>query len=125
MLPTFESVSTGPASRYAFGARSEAAEYVGRLLSRHAPSIRDGDLQIVSIARRPGVLTKVAVHSLTSVPVGVGADRIARVREELDHEQIQIVVWRSEPRQYIAAALGLSQVPPMLLKPAIDHAQVF
>jgi transcription antitermination factor NusA-like protein len=120
-------VSQTAAGRYAFGARSVAGEYMGRLLTREVPSLQRGELEIVAIARRPGVLTKVAVHQPDAVgmAIGIGADHIARVRAQLDREQIQIVPWRREPRRYIAAALGLSEVPPMLLKPAIEHAQVF
>ena len=125
MLPTFELVSQTAAGRYAFGARSVAGEYVGRLLTRDVPSLERGELEIVAIARRPGVLTKVAIHQPDGLGMGIGADHIARVRAQLDREQIQIVPWRREPRRYIAAALGLSDVPPMLLKPAIEHAQVF
>jgi len=125
MLPTFELVSQTAAGRYAFGARSVAGEYVGRLLTREVPSLARGELEIVAIARRPGVLTKVAIHQPDAVGMGIGGDHIARVREQLDREQIHIVPWRREPRPYIAAALGLSETPPMLLKPAIEHAQVF
>jgi transcription antitermination factor NusA-like protein len=92
------------------------------------PLLRRGALEIVNVARRPGVQSKVAVrpgpaaeHALLSI----GGDDIARVRRGLDGEHIQIVNWRREPRRYIAAALGLAEPPPMLLMPSISHVYVY
>jgi transcription antitermination factor NusA-like protein len=121
MLPTFE------ADPHAFDARSPAAAYLETLLCAEVPSLMTGELEIVSIARRPGVLSKVAVRRAAPAVVtpNIGADHIARVRAQLDGEQIQVVAWQREPRRYITAALGLAVVPPMVLKPAIEHAQLF
>ena len=66
MLPAFEAAQA-PA-RLPFGARSPAAVYLGQLLSDNAP-----DLQIVAIARRPGVLSKVAVRPTQRLPLTLGA----------------------------------------------------
>src|SRR5437870_3956827 len=38
--------------RFAYGARSEAAAYVGDLLSEEVPALANRDLEIVAIARR-------------------------------------------------------------------------
>ena len=93
---------------------SEAARYLHGLLAEAAPGA-----EIVGIARRPGVLSKVAVrHGL------IPGEVITRLREPLDGENVQVVQWQAQPRTYIAAALGLQEVPPMVLKPAIRHAHV-
>jgi transcription antitermination factor NusA-like protein len=120
------------ALRFAYGARSEAAVYVGELLARAAPSLAadGGQLEIVAIARRPGVLSKVAIRPRPGAPaplaIGIGADHVARVRELLDGERIHIVVWQRSASAYIADALGLGPdyAPPVLLQPGLGHARV-
>jgi len=107
MLPTFEAA--------AFEPRSPAAAYLERLLLQEMAGI-----EIVSIARRPGVQSKVAVRGR-----GPSGDAVARVREKLDGELIQVVTWSADARRYVAEALGLAQVPPIVLKPVIGHAEVF
>jgi transcription antitermination factor NusA-like protein len=104
--------------------------FVGDLLCEEVPDLAcdGGSLDLVAIARRPGVLSKVAVrarpHGPTPIVVGIGADHLARVSQRLDGERIQVVAWQRSARAYIADALGLGEVPPMLLLPAIGHARV-
>jgi transcription antitermination factor NusA-like protein len=127
-LPRFD---TEPIERFPYGARSEAAMFVGDLLCEEVPALAasDGDLEIVAIARRPGVLSKVAVRPRASgvaslAAAGIGADHLARVSEHLDGERIQVVGWQASASGYIADALGLGEVPPMLLVPGLRHARV-
>ncbi len=104
--------------------------FVGELLCEEVPDLaRDGgSLDVVAIARRPGVLSKVAVRARaegpTPIALGIGADHLARVSQRLDGERIQVVAWQRSARAFIADALGLGEVPPMLLLPAIGHARV-
>jgi transcription antitermination factor NusA-like protein len=125
-LPTFE---RSP-ERYPYGARSLAAVYVGDLLCEEVPGLQSakGNLSVVAIARRPGVLSKIAIRARAGVPapigVGIGADHVMRVREKLDGERIHIVPWQRSASAFIADALGLGEAPPMLLLPGIAHARV-
>jgi transcription antitermination factor NusA-like protein len=93
-----------------------------------ADSSGGGWLEIVAIARRPGVLSKVAVRPRAQVGaplvIGIGADHLARVSRQLDGERIEIIRWQRNAAAYIAAALGLGEVPPVLLLPTIGHARV-
>src|SRR5262245_35570445 len=109
MLPAFADLEPTPRLP------TEAAVYLARVLATIAPS-----LEIVAIARRPGVLSKVAV--LDPAPA---ADASPRARAALDGERIEIVTWSPDPRRYIANALGMPEEPPMVLRPALGHAQVF
>jgi transcription antitermination factor NusA-like protein len=130
-LPTFDEGEAldGP-DRFPYGARSAAAVYVGELLSEQVPALSPaaGNLDVVAIARRPGVLSKVAVRARPGAPapivIGLGADQVARVREQLDGERIHVVAWQRSASAYIADALGLGAAPPMLLLPGIGHARV-
>ncbi|HET6318714.1 MAG TPA: hypothetical protein VFG86_19850 [Chloroflexota bacterium] len=56
-LPVMEDSRQRP-----YGARSDAGVRVGELLYKHVPALTRGDLEIVAIARRQTVLTKVAVR---------------------------------------------------------------
>ena len=115
--------------RYPYGARSLAGVYVGDLLRAEVPALASatGNVDIVAIARRPGVLSKVAIRArpgtVAPIVLGLGADHVARVRERLDGERIHIVAWQRSPSGFIADALGLGEVPPMLLLPGISHAR--
>lgn len=128
-LPRFE---TEPIERYPYGARSEAALFVADLLCAEVPGLcePDGALEIVAIARRPGVLSKVAIRPRAAVlsprlaSAGIGADHLARVSQQLDGERIQVVRWQRSADAYIADALGLGEVPPTLLLPWLRHARV-
>jgi transcription antitermination factor NusA-like protein len=121
-LPAFEDAVR---QQFAFGARSEAARFVGSLLVETVPALSDSHLELVSIARRPGVLSKIAIRGIVATQVGVGADDVARVRDLLDGERVEIIAWHPDPRRYIQHALGLGEQPAMLLLPPIQHAHVF
>jgi hypothetical protein len=77
----------------------------------------------VSIARRPGVLSKVAIRAAYGRAT-ISGDHLARVRNRLDGERIDVVAWHHSAPVFIASALGLGEVPPTLLLPAISHARV-
>jgi hypothetical protein len=88
----------------------------------------------VAIARRPGVLTKVAVRrrltllgpAARPVPlvVGVGGEHVGVVRRELGGEQLNVVQWHADPVRYLAAALGLRHSPSTFLQPLGRRAEV-
>jgi transcription antitermination factor NusA-like protein len=125
-------VSEEPPGR-PYGARSDQSVVVGELLMRHVPVLARGDLEIVAIARRTGVLSKVAVRRRAgvrlaarpvSLMVGLGADYVHRVSAELGGERIHVVQWQGDPARYIADALGLGYVPPTEVLPSRRLANV-
>jgi hypothetical protein len=77
-------------------------------------------LPILGIARRPGVLSKVAIEPGWRV----SGDDIAFLRDQLDGERVEVITRTVSPERYIADALGLSELPPMVLLPSIQHAHV-
>lgn len=85
-------------------------------LSRRFPEIHDGIVQIKSIAREPGSRTKIAVHSKDpqvdplGACVGPNGNRVNVIVDELAGEKIDIVVWSSDPNEFIAAALSPAKV---------------
>jgi transcription antitermination factor NusA-like protein len=124
---------TGEAVARPYGARSDESVIVGELLTKFVPALARGDLEIAAIARRRGVLTKVAVRRrsrvrLTGRPVslviGLGADYVNRVSAELGGERLHVLQWQGDPTRYIAAALGLGYLPPVQLLPSVRLANV-
>ena len=117
-----------------YGARSRQAVRVGDILLQHVPELASGELEIVAIARRVGVLSKVAVRQRLRVqptrarPVllvlGPAGERIRAVREALGHERVEIVQWHADPMRYVSAALGLSYLPSGRLYPVGRRAEI-
>jgi transcription antitermination factor NusA-like protein len=118
-----------------YGARTDEAVVIGDLLTKQVPEIAGGELEIVAIARRPGELSKVAVRRRLRVqprtprPVplvlGRAGERIRAIKRELPAtERVDIVQWHAEPLQYIAASLGLSYLPSVVLYPVRHRADI-
>ncbi len=95
-----------------------------RLFEMEVPEIYNGVVEIKSIAREPGLRTKVAVvarqEGIDPVGscVGMRGIRIQNIVNELNGEKIDVVQWSSDPREYIANALSPAQVVEVHLN---DH----
>ncbi|WP_371371218.1 transcription termination factor NusA [Sporomusa aerivorans] len=87
-----------------------------RLFELEVPEIHDGIVEIKSVAREPGLRSKIAVYSRdeTVDPVGscVGHKgmRVQTIVNELKGEKIDIVKWNADPAKYIANALSPARV---------------
>ena len=84
---------------------------VKRLFEMEVPEIFSGAVEIKSIAREPGVRTKVAVAARQEGVDPVGACvgqrgvRIQKVVDELNGEKIDVMAWSADPKVYVANAL--------------------
>ena len=91
-------------------------EFVKRLFEMEVPEIYDGIVQIKSITREAGSRTKIAVVSSNPDVDSVGAcigtrgARVAKIVEELGGEKIDIVEYKENPEEFIAAALSPATV---------------
>ena len=89
------------------------------------PEIHDGVVEIKSVAREPGMRSKIAVYSKDPDvdPVGscVGHKglRVQAVVTELRNEKIDIVKWNEDPAHYIANALS----PAKAVSVAVNEAE--
>ncbi|UQT40454.1 hypothetical protein M5E89_05875 [Acidaminococcus intestini] len=78
--------------------------------------IQDGTVIIDSVAREPGMRSKIAVHSTNPSVDPVGACvgpkgmRVQTVVDELGGEKIDIVKYSDNPEEYVASALSPSKV---------------
>lgn len=98
-----------------------------RLFEMEVPEIYNGTVEIKSIAREPGLRTKVAVAARqdgidpVGSCVGMRGIRIQNIVNELNGEKIDVVQWSSDPKEFIANALSPAQVVEVHLNEN-DHA---
>ena len=90
--------------------------FVRKLLELEVPEIENGLIEIVEVAREPGVRTKVAVRALVPEldPVGtcVGSSgaRVREVVKELSGEKVDIIRWSDDVRELIKNSLEPARV---------------
>ena len=91
-------------------------ELIRRLFELEVPEIYDGVVEIRSIAREPGVRSKVAVSSLddrldpVGACVGPKGSRVRTVVSELRGERVDVVLWDDDPCKCVANALSPARV---------------
>ena len=87
-----------------------------RLFELELPEIHDGTVEIKSVAREPGMRSKIAVFSRDEEVDSVGACvgpkgmRVQTIVDELRGEKIDIVKWDADPAVYISNALSPAKV---------------
>ena len=87
-----------------------------RLCELEVPEIHDGIVEIKSVAREPGMRSKIAVYSRDEEVDSVGACvgpkgmRVQTIVDELRGEKIDIVKWDADPAVYISNALSPAKV---------------
>ena len=96
-----------------------------RLFELEVPEIHDGIVEIKSVAREPGLRSKIAVYSKDEDIDPVGACvghkgmRVQTIVNELRGEKIDIVKWNPDPIKYIANALS----PAKVLSVEVDEVE--
>lgn len=89
---------------------------ISRLFEMEVPEIYNGTVEMKSIAREPGLRTKVAVMARqegidpVGSCVGMRGIRIQNIVNELNGEKIDVVEWSHDPKEFIANALSPAQV---------------
>ena len=105
-------------------------EFVKRLFESEVPEIRDGVVEIKSIAREAGSRTKIAVCSnepdIDPVGACVGVDgvRVNAVVDELRGEKVDIVNWDDNPAYLIENALSPAKVIAVVADEETKEADV-
>ncbi|MGH7737445.1 MAG: transcription termination factor NusA [Candidatus Tyrphobacter sp.] len=89
---------------------------VQRLLELEVPELANGTIEIMALARDPGVRSKVAVRSHRAEVDPIGAclgpksSRIANVSDNLRGEKIDIIPWAPEQQAFIMNSLAPAKV---------------
>ncbi|MGI6229638.1 MAG: transcription termination factor NusA [Tractidigestivibacter sp.] len=97
---------------------------IRRLFELEVPEVYDGVVEIHSIARDPGIRSKVAVSSndphLDPVGACVGpkGSRVRTVVSELRGERVDVVPWSDDPARCVANALSPARVTRVIIQPS-------
>ena len=98
-------------------------EMVKRLFEAEVTEVKDGIVEIKSIAREAGSRTKIAVWSndpdvdAVGACVGMNGARVNTIVEELRGEKIDIISWNENPALLIENALSPAKVITVLADP--------
>ncbi len=105
-------------------------DLIKRLFEIEVPEIYDGIVEVKSIAREPGVRSKIAVASRepnldpVGACVGPKGSRVRMVVEELRNERVDVIQWSEDPAIYIANALSPARVTNVSVDHENHHATV-
>ncbi len=105
-------------------------ELVKRLFESEVTEIKDGTVEIKSIAREAGSRTKIAVWSnnpnvdAVGACVGMNGARVNAIVEELRGEKIDIVNWDENPGNLIQNALSPAKIVAVFADPDEKTAKV-
>lgn len=105
-------------------------ELVRKLFEAEVTEIKDGTVEIVSIAREAGSRTKMAVYSANpnvdpvGACVGVNGSRVNSVVDELRGEKIDIINWDENPGVLIQNALSPAKIVSVFADPDEKSAKV-
>ncbi|MFA5114206.1 MAG: transcription termination factor NusA [Candidatus Margulisiibacteriota bacterium] len=104
---------------------------IKKLFEMEIPEIKDGILEIKTIAREAGRRTKIAIQShdpnvgAVGTCVGHMGQRIQNIVREIGQERIDIVEWSDNPKKFIANSLSPAKVQKMELNEAEKSARVW
>lgn len=105
-------------------------ELVKRLFESEVTEIKDGTVEIMSIAREAGSRTKIAVRSnnpnvdAVGACVGINGSRVNSIVDELCGEKIDIVNWDENPGNLIQNALSPAKIVAVFADPDEKTAKV-
>ena len=105
-------------------------DFVKRLFEEEVNEIKDGTVEIMSIAREPGSRTKMAVYSHNpnvdpvGACVGVNGSRVNAIVNELYGEKIDIINWSDNPGELIQNALSPAKIVNVFADPEARTSNV-
>ena len=105
-------------------------DLIRRLFELEVPEVYDGVVEVRSIAREPGVRSKVAVSSYderldpVGACVGPKGSRVRTVVSELRGERVDVVLWSDDPARCVASALSPAKVSRVLVDAENNYATV-
>jgi len=98
--------------------------FLVKLFELEVPEIAEGIVEVVAVAREPGIRAKIAVRSHdTKVDpvgtcVGVKGARVQNVIQELKGERQDIIVWSEDPVRFVCNALSPARVSKVIVDKA-------
>jgi N utilization substance protein A len=92
-----------------------------QLFKTEVPEIAEGIVTIMTVAREPGVRSKIAVSSNDSdidpvgACVGMKGSRVQSVVQELRGEKIDIIPWHVDPAKFVCNALSPAEISRVII----------
>jgi N utilization substance protein A len=105
-------------------------DLIKKLFELESPEVREGAIEIKSIAREPGARTKISVLSrdpnvdAVGACVGQNGYRVNAVVDELRGEKIDVVNYSDNPGEYICAALSPSKALSVYIDEETQSARI-
>jgi transcription termination/antitermination protein NusA len=102
-------------------------ELVRKLLELEIPEVRNGDVEVVAIARDAGFRSKVAVRSKDpridpiGACVGQKGVRIQAVMEEINGERVDMLEWSDDAIKLISTALQPASISAVIIVNDQEH----
>jgi transcription termination/antitermination protein NusA len=99
---------------------------VRKLLELEIPEVRNGDVEIMAIARDAGFRSKVAVRSKDpridpiGACVGQKGVRIQAVMEEINGERVDMIEWSEDPIKLISTSLQPASISAVIIVNATE-----
>ncbi len=103
---------------------------IAKLFELEVPEVYDKVVKVNSVAREPGVRSKVAVSSVddhldpVGACVGPKGSRVRTVVSELRGERVDVVLWDEDPAKRVANALSPAKVSRVLVDPESNYCTV-
>jgi len=125
-----ETISRGDANRPSIVVSRTHPDLIKELFRLEVPEIYDHVVDVRSIAREPGVRSKVAVASSDSRLDPVGAcvgpkgSRVRTVVSELKGERVDVIPWSEDPATFVASALSPARVSRVIVDGENNYATV-
>ena len=101
-----------------------------RLFELEVPEVYDGVVEVRSVAREPGIRSKVAVSSYddrldpVGACVGPKGSRVRTVVSELRGERVDVILWSDDPAECVKNALSPARVSKVLVDRENNYATV-
>jgi N utilization substance protein A len=105
-------------------------EFVKAIFVLEIPEVSNGTIEFISIAREPGMRTKIAVkakkENLDPVGscIGQRGVRVQTVMAEIGGEKIDVIEWSEDPMIFITRAFGRVKISKIITHPEEKAAEV-
>ncbi|GAA5785595.1 transcription termination/antitermination protein NusA [Chitiniphilus shinanonensis] len=98
-----------------------APEFMVKLFEMEVPEIENSLIELMGVARDPGMRAKIAVKSNDprvdpqGTCIGVRGTRVNAVTNELAGERVDIILWSNDPAQFVIGALSPAEVSSIIV----------
>jgi len=104
--------------------------FITELFKMEVPEISEGIVTIKSVAREPGIRTKIAVESSdhdvdpVGACVGTKGSRVQNIVQELKGEKIDIIPWSDDPAKFVCNALAPAEIAEVIIDKALKSMEI-